>query len=375
VVDPIRAPGVPEGPPPEDLGAHAPLKKAELNARPVWTAATTLSYALLLLVVAVTGGVSASLPRLAVGAAVVAVGSRVRGAFAGDGLGPARLAGRPWHVAQFANRVVFWSVAGLALELGIPKFVGPAYTPIKVVVAVCLVVLLGCALAPRRAIHWGPNMLLAAGTIFLAVQLVRVLGPAPASAVVLDSPLDEMWIVANGGRSALVNGHWNFANQRHALDLTYAHPDSMAGDLTLEGHPCWERPVRAPAAGRITEVEEGLRDLEIGKMDRGHPAGNHVVIHIGGGRFVVLAHLRQDSVPVAVGDPVTAGQIVGRCGNSGNTSEPHLHIHVQDRPTAYDPAARTTPMVFRNVNVRRNRRTFHTDRGDLRRNDEVARSR
>ena len=63
-------------------------------------------------------------------------------------------------------------------------------------------------------------------------------------------------------------------------------------------------------------------------MDRANPVGNHVVIDHGG-EFSFLAHLRQGSVSVKAGDRVSAGQPLGRCGNSGNTTMPHLHYHLQ----------------------------------------------
>ncbi|WP_425450838.1 M23 family metallopeptidase [Pseudoroseicyclus aestuarii] len=63
-----------------------------------------------------------------------------------------------------------------------------------------------------------------------------------------------------------------------------------------------------------------------------NPAGNHVVIDFGNEAYGFRAHLRQDSLWVSEGDAVTAGHEIGLCGNSGNTSEPHLHFHLQTSP-------------------------------------------
>jgi murein DD-endopeptidase MepM/ murein hydrolase activator NlpD len=60
---------------------------------------------------------------------------------------------------------------------------------------------------------------------------------------------------------------------------------------------------------------------------------------------VVMAHLRAGSLQVAVGDTVTAGQHIADCGNSGNSTQPHVHIQVMDRPDASQ--ARGLPMAFR----------------------------
>ena len=79
------------------------------------------------------------------------------------------------------------------------------------------------------------------------------------------------------------------------------------------------------------------------------------MLDISGGRYVVLAHLRQDSVTVQVGDLVRLGQPLAAVGNSGHTNEPHLHLQVQDSPTAKQNADRTYPMAFRNVHITRGR--------------------
>lgn len=79
-------------------------------------------------------------------------------------------------------------------------------------------------------------------------------------------------------------------------------------------------------------VIESLPDNEPGVMDAGNPPGNHVIIDLGNDEFALLAHLQEDSVLVEPGDEVSAGDTLGLCGNSGNTSEPHIHFHIQDKP-------------------------------------------
>ena len=82
----------------------------------------------------------------------------------------------------------------------------------------------------------------------------------------------------------------------------------------------------------MTVAVDGLPDQAIGASDREQPAGNHVVLDLGDGEFAFLAHLRQHSVTVKQRDKVAPGQVLGRCGNSGNSSEPHLHVHLQTTP-------------------------------------------
>ncbi len=62
--------------------------------------------------------------------------------------------------------------------------------------------------------------------------------------------------------------------------------------------------------------------------------GNHVILEIGDGVYAFYAHLGRGSVSVAEGDRVTAGQQIGTLGNSGNTSAPHLHLHLMTRSSA-----------------------------------------
>ena len=124
------------------------------------------------------------------------------------------------------------------------------------------------------------------------------------------------------------------------------------------------RPILAPAAGTVALVHDGEPDHEarrsqlalvpymLGQSRRaqrgaaGGLAGNHVVIALGsGGPFVLLAHLQRGSVQVQPGQPVSVGCPVARCGNSGNSTEPHLHLQVSDSTDW--TRARGIPFTFR----------------------------
>jgi len=82
-----------------------------------------------------------------------------------------------------------------------------------------------------------------------------------------------------------------------------------------------------------------------GQMDAEHVFGNHVVIDLGDGEYVVLAHLIRGSVAVKPGDRVAAGQAIALCGNSGHSSEPHLHVHLQTSPTLDDGEGLPMPFI------------------------------
>ena len=94
------------------------------------------------------------------------------------------------------------------------------------------------------------------------------------------------------------------------------------------------RTVLAPVAGRIAHVRSDRPDMPLGKSDQEIPTGNSVSIQTEDGRYLVLAHLKQSTLLVREGDPVTIGQELARCGNSGDARVPHLFLQAQDRPVA-----------------------------------------
>lgn len=147
-------------------------------------------------------------------------------------------------------------------------------------------------------------------------------------------PVDGEWFVHWGGRDIADNYHATDVGQRFALDLLIMRDgQSLSGDpSSLESYHCWGQPILAPAEGIVVRAVDGLPDQAIGASHPANPAGNHVVMNFGNDEYGFLAHLRQGSVRVAKGDAVAAGQAIGRCGNSGNTSEPHLHFHMQTSP-------------------------------------------
>jgi len=86
----------------------------------------------------------------------------------------------------------------------------------------------------------------------------------------------------------------------------------------------------------VTDVINGVRDNTPGSMNPYSALGNAVVIRHGECEFSVLAHMKLDSIRAKVGQQVSTGQVIGLCGNSGNSSEPHLHYHLQNTPIIQD---------------------------------------
>ena len=157
----------------------------------------------------------------------------------------------------------------------------------------------------------------------------------------------DSWTVVWGGDTRAQNYHVDAPDQRHAYDLLVVENGvSHRGDGSrLDQYYAWGRRILAPASGTVIEAVNDLADNAIGQRDAAHAAGNHVLLDLGGGEYALLAHLQHGSVQVKAGNRVITGQWLGLCGNSGNTSEPHLHFHVQDKPYLFQDAL-GLPVVF-----------------------------
>lgn len=94
--------------------------------------------------------------------------------------------------------------------------------------------------------------------------------------------------------------------------------------------------VLAPCAGAVAIAVDGLPDMRVPKVDRDHLAGNHVLLRCAEAD-VLLGHLQPGSVRVRAGAKVDVGEWLGLVGNSGNTGEPHLHVHAQGRGSTEAP--------------------------------------
>ena len=155
----------------------------------------------------------------------------------------------------------------------------------------------------------------------------------------LSLPFKGRWLVVWGGDTRELNQHHDVPNQRYAFDLLGAgegektHRDDGTRN---EDYYAFGREVLAPADGTVTEVIEGVRDNAPGSMNPYSAVGNCVIIQHREDEVSVLAHFKQGSIVVKAGDKVKRGQLLGLCGNSGNSSEPHVHYHLQSTPVLQD---------------------------------------
>lgn len=164
-------------------------------------------------------------------------------------------------------------------------------------------------------------------------------------------PFDGAFYAMNASRDGS-SGHYDNPNQRYAVDWSIrdATNKSHRGDgKSLTDYFCYGKPVLAVAAGKIVVAIDGVPDIPIGKMDKYNVGGNQLIIELAPGEYAYYAHLQPGSQSVKVGDVVKAGQVIARIGNSGNTSEPHLHFQLSTTPLLFE--AESLPAQYPDVFV------------------------
>jgi hypothetical protein len=147
-------------------------------------------------------------------------------------------------------------------------------------------------------------------------------------------PLDGPVAVAWGGANPAVNYHVVAPDQRWAYDLVVVRDGKTYRNegLELADYYIYGQPVLAPADGVVKETYTDARDMPIGQLGGLPAGGNQIVIEFAERQYLFLCHLKPGSISVKRGDRIQRGQLLAQVGNSGNTSEPHLHIHLQDTP-------------------------------------------
>jgi len=160
-----------------------------------------------------------------------------------------------------------------------------------------------------------------------------VMAPAPAPPPALTLPFSGIWGVLQGFDSG--ETHTGYA--AFALDFVPPQPKlprARARHPRLDDFACWGRPVLAAADGRVARVAAGFPDLAPYAKKQPRHGGNFVIIQHAPGVYTELVHLQAGSVHLSVGDTVRRGDVVGRCGCSGNATTPHLHLGLL---TSIDP--------------------------------------
>lgn len=187
-------------------------------------------------------------------------------------------------------------------------------------------------------------------------------------AVELALPFTGRWLVQNSPASRVPSHGTALYGTSYAIDFVPVGDDDRSAPRTIasligterpESFIGFGRPILSPIAGEVIAVHDGEPDHEArrsplalivyalsqpSRIRGGAPAiaGNHVVIRVSGA-VVLIAHLRSGSVRVRHGQAVAVGAQLGECGNSGNSTEPHVHVQVS---TSLSEDADGIPLVF-----------------------------
>jgi hypothetical protein len=221
-----------------------------------------------------------------------------------------------------------------------------------------------CILANGRGLNplWFTGVaLVVVGLVLGAVATYRQRPAGEQEPRLIPVPVTGRLMAVNGPATK-VPSHTHSLAQTYAVDVKHV----PAGDDTAaveappfrwlwpvvrrpDAYPTFGRPLTAPADGTVVAASDRQRDHLTRTSGPGliylyaegwvrslglprHLLGNHLVLDVGDGVHAVFAHLRKGSVRVSAGERVTAGQQLAECGNSGNSSEPHLHFQLMDGP-------------------------------------------
>jgi hypothetical protein len=158
----------------------------------------------------------------------------------------------------------------------------------------------------------------------------------------LRPPFHGTWVAHNAARDPS-NPHFTIRSQRHAVDWLMVGADGKThrGDgARNQDYLAYGQEALAVADGTVAVVVDGVpENPRLGDGDKYFVPGNHVALDLGGGEFAMYMHLVPGSIAVKVGQRVKAGEVVGRIGNSGNSTEPHLHFQLCDRARMSDCAS------------------------------------
>ena len=170
----------------------------------------------------------------------------------------------------------------------------------------------------------------------------------------LELPFEGEWLISAGGRTHLDGGHHFItrgSGQRYAYDIFKVEDGSANSGNGGENEDAYTFGARinAPGKGKIISLENGIEDnVRPGALNiqQGSAAGNYIMIDHLNGEYSLLAHFKKGTIVVSVGDIVNQGQEVGKAGNSGNSTGPHLHYHLQNTPDLLDGIG--LPAQFKN---------------------------
>ncbi|MFB7586751.1 M23 family metallopeptidase [Streptomyces sp. NPDC056169] len=229
---------------------------------------------------------------------------------------------------------------------------------------------------------WLPAIAAGGLGLALAVTARRRIAAEPRETVEVAPPVAGRWSALNSPADRTPSHGTHQYGQTYAIDVveederrprpSFARLWPLVRDN--RHFPAFDAPLLAVADATVVHAEDGQRDhlsrnslpalvylILVESSVRAlagarRVTGNHLVLDLGDGTYAMYAHLRRGSLAVRPGDRVVAGQELARCGNSGNSTEPHVHFQLMDGPDL--DTARGVPFTWRGIGVPANGETF-----------------
>jgi murein DD-endopeptidase MepM/ murein hydrolase activator NlpD len=181
-------------------------------------------------------------------------------------------------------------------------------------------------------------------------------------------PFTGEWTVIWGGDTKTQNYHVESETQKNAFDFVVTDDTgrSFKNDgKKNEDYYAFGKPIISPVDGTVVLVVNGVKDNVPGATNRFNVGGNTVIVKTPAGEYFVFCHLAHSTIKVREGLKIKQGHFIGKCGNSGHSSEPHLHFHIQDEENL--ETAIGVKAFFNNISVNGN---FRQDYSPVK-NDKV----
>ena len=247
--------------------------------------------------------------------------------------------------------IVFWSLTIFCAYLSLSfEILGQdTYSFLAFVILAYVITVVGTMFSIRPT--WSKITMFAVGCIFVGADIFDVFGKIEGEEIEVYPPFRGHWAVIQGGSTPLLNHHYPIPQQRGALDLMRIQEGVVMPEETLTNsdHFSWDQTLYAPNSGVIVKVVAEFKDVEGFSLDTNNPAGNYVVLQLDSGYYALLAHLKQNSILVKEGDRVKCGQEIASVGNTGNTTQPHIHFQIQSHIDFMDSESTTVPILFMGV--------------------------
>lgn len=171
------------------------------------------------------------------------------------------------------------------------------------------------------------------GGLYVAPFIDESLPKMDRNTTKLSLPFKGEWDIVWGGDTKELNYHVESRAQKNAFDILIKNASGKTyktNGKTNEDYYAFGQQLFAPCAGEVVLATDGVNDNVPGVMNPARVTGNTVIIKTANGEFLLFAHFKQNSIIVKQGQQVKQGDALGLCGNSGNSSEPHLHFHIQN---------------------------------------------